>query len=171
MLSSKKDFEELKAWVEPEVVDRIKNKLHLSNEDASQLFEDLKLFLLISSSKDGVVYKKYRPSVAIDDAWHEFILFTKKYREFCMSVLGVFVDHTPGSDKNSIQGNSLLSEVKKYSEKPSKFWFASKADCVSCWGEPHPDDADCSNDKACSSEILLMPTTSFEKPNLFSKLN
>lgn len=161
MLVKKENLNALKAWLEPEVVNRIKEKLRLSNEDANQLFEDLKLFLFIASSNDGVAYKKYRPSIAIDDAWHEFLLFTKNYRDFCIKVLGVFVDHTPGFDKNWIEGDSLITEVRKYSEKPSKFWFASKADCVSCWGSEHPDDADCSNDY--SKDVILMPTTSVVK--------
>lgn len=35
------------------------------------------------------------PSQVVDDAWHEFILFTKKYETFCQQGLGRFLHHTP----------------------------------------------------------------------------
>lgn len=35
------------------------------------------------------------PSKVVDTAWHEFILFTKKYQMFCQSSLGRFLHHTP----------------------------------------------------------------------------
>lgn len=35
------------------------------------------------------------PSQAVDDLWHEFILYTKAYREYCGKAFGRFFDHTP----------------------------------------------------------------------------
>jgi hypothetical protein len=35
------------------------------------------------------------PSQAVDDAWHEFILFTRQYQRFCASSFGRFLHHTP----------------------------------------------------------------------------
>jgi hypothetical protein len=35
------------------------------------------------------------PSQAVDDAWHEFILFTLIYERFCGKALGRFLHHTP----------------------------------------------------------------------------
>lgn len=35
------------------------------------------------------------PSQAVDDAWHEFILFTRQYQQFCQRGLGRFLHHTP----------------------------------------------------------------------------
>lgn len=35
------------------------------------------------------------PSQAVDDAWHEFILFTRHYRQFCQRAFGRFLHHTP----------------------------------------------------------------------------
>ncbi len=35
------------------------------------------------------------PSQVVDDAWHEFILFTRKYNHFCKKALGRFLHHTP----------------------------------------------------------------------------
>lgn len=35
------------------------------------------------------------PSQAVDLAWHEFILYTRQYRDFCQGGLGRFLHHTP----------------------------------------------------------------------------
>ncbi len=35
------------------------------------------------------------PSQAVDDMWHEFILFTREYKLFCEKGLGRFIHHTP----------------------------------------------------------------------------
>jgi hypothetical protein len=35
------------------------------------------------------------PSQAVDDAWHEFILFTRNYQAFCRQALGRFLHHVP----------------------------------------------------------------------------
>ena len=35
------------------------------------------------------------PSQAADDAWHEFILFTRQYDSFCSRAFGRFLHHTP----------------------------------------------------------------------------
>ena len=35
------------------------------------------------------------PSQAVDDLWHEFILYTREYKEFCRRAFGGFLHHTP----------------------------------------------------------------------------
>lgn len=34
-------------------------------------------------------------SQAVDTAWHEFILFTRHYEDFCRHAVGRFIHHTP----------------------------------------------------------------------------
>jgi len=41
------------------------------------------------------------PSQAVDDAWHEFILSTRRYQRFCAKALGRFVHHTPAEAMRS----------------------------------------------------------------------
>lgn len=35
------------------------------------------------------------PSQVVDDAWHEFILFTRAYQTYCQKALGRFLHHVP----------------------------------------------------------------------------
>lgn len=43
------------------------------------------------------------PSQVVDDLWHEFILYTRHYKDFCRKAFGGFLHHTPavvlGSDR------------------------------------------------------------------------
>ena len=52
------------------------------------------------------------PSQVADDLWHEFILYTRHYQEFCTKAFGSFMHHTPavvlGADK---QNNAGLRRV------------------------------------------------------------
>ncbi|KAA3655624.1 MAG: hypothetical protein DWQ11_00105 [Proteobacteria bacterium] len=41
------------------------------------------------------------PSQAVDDAWHEFILFTRNYQAFCRHGLGRFLHHVPAEAMSS----------------------------------------------------------------------
>ena len=41
------------------------------------------------------------PSQAVDDAWHEFILFTRQYEKFCRHGFGRFLHHTPAEAMRS----------------------------------------------------------------------
>jgi hypothetical protein len=35
------------------------------------------------------------PSQVVDDLWHEFILYTRAYKDFCDQAFGAFLHHTP----------------------------------------------------------------------------
>ena len=37
------------------------------------------------------------PSQVVDDLWHEFILYTKNYDDFCRKAFGRFMHHTPAA--------------------------------------------------------------------------
>lgn len=58
------------------------------------------------------------PSQVTDDLWHEFILYTRNYHEFCRRAFGRFMHHTPavvlGRDR---QNNSGLRRA---------WWFSCK---------------------------------------------
>ena len=74
-----------------EVVRRFAYKRQLGVNDAQQLFQELETFLDHASTCVAT------PSSRIDDAWHEFILHTKDYGEFCRDRYGRLVHHVPTS--------------------------------------------------------------------------
>jgi len=114
-------FAHVMAWQSPSVVARIARNCNLSAADADRLFMEVKMFLLRSATAGHPI----RPSKEVDAGWHEFLMFTREYRTFCQDVLGTYVDHCPDHAPESLR---------------------AEADCVSCWGQEHPDDqGDCSS--------------------------
>lgn len=52
------------------------------------------------------------PSQAVDDLWHEFILHTRHYEQFCRQAFGGFLHHTPAAVLSADQrGNAGLRRV------------------------------------------------------------
>lgn len=49
----------------------------------------------------GRQYMVSMPSQAVDDAWHEFLLFTRNYDSFCQRALGRFLHHVPAEAMQS----------------------------------------------------------------------
>lgn len=46
------------------------------------------------------------PSQAVDELWHDFILYTKAYDEFCRKAFGCFLHHTPAAVLSEGQKNT-----------------------------------------------------------------
>ena len=80
------------------------------------------------------------PSKIIDDAWHEFILCTKSYWEFCEQTFGRMIHHHPGgsNEKNRDQYRQTLQLYREHFGEPdTRFWGRealkfNKADCGAC---------------------------------------
>lgn len=66
---------------------------HLSAEQVDLVTGELRSFFRAANAAQGRMVSM--PSQAVDVAWHEFILFTRGYRQFCARGLGRFLDHTP----------------------------------------------------------------------------
>lgn len=48
------------------------------------------------------------PSAAVDEAWHEFILFTRDYDAFCRQALGRFLHHTPNAGLSAERAGATI---------------------------------------------------------------
>ena len=82
---------------------KVKQKYpHLSDEQLSLVFDGLRdYFYICNQAKRRMVAM---PSQVVDVAWHEFILFTRLYEEFCKKSQGRFLHHTPTEAMNSPTG-------------------------------------------------------------------
>lgn len=74
------------------VVRRLMSEHGFSREEAEQLFLDTLKFMALAVAQN----KRLSPSGPIDLGWHNFILHTRDYAEFCKSFLGRFLHHEPG---------------------------------------------------------------------------
>jgi hypothetical protein len=86
---------------------------------------EIKRFLALSVINSST---KYVMSGPMDELWHSFILFTKKYHDFCYLVAGHYIHHAPSipSDKPNDFGGymQLLQDYKVLfgEEPPTQYW-------------------------------------------------
>lgn len=66
---------------------------HLSDENITLVFDTLREYFFMTHRAGKTMVAM--PSQVVDVAWHEFILFTRSYKEFCDRGLGRFLHHTP----------------------------------------------------------------------------
>ena len=78
--------------------ERITNKIvekypHLSPPQAALAIDGLREYFHVCNVAGNRMVSM--PSQVVDVAWHEFILFTRQYQNFCRAALGRFLHHTP----------------------------------------------------------------------------
>ena len=85
----------IEAYVFPQqIAKRLHEKYpHLSDEQVSQVMDTLKKFFTFFIRREIEIVSI--PSQVVDEAWHEFILSTRQYEEFCQNAFGRFLHHTP----------------------------------------------------------------------------
>src|SRR5688572_4231580 len=130
--------------------DKLQRKLGWTPRLARHAIEEYKKFLYLGVVADFEV----TPSKIIDQVWHEHLLFTKAYREFCRDVLGRPFEHFPElvatDDQTSVfldqyQRTLDLYEVEFDVEPPADIWSTAKFDqgiarrrrALRKKGEPH----------------------------------
>ena len=118
------DLETVLQYENPDVVDRISFELDLPHDKASDLFEDLKKYLWMASRSEGPTI----PAPQIDKAWHEFLMFTQDYQQFCGQMFGsgTFLHHVPHKGKNDIGEEAVYPTIDMvlatFKAKPSPNW-------------------------------------------------
>lgn len=70
------------------------------------------------------------PSPTVDDAWHELVLCTRLYAEFCHEHFGRFIHHDPGGseDDNRRQFRETLRRYALRFDAPDPEYWGSLAD-------------------------------------------
>lgn len=92
----------------------------LSIKDCQLVAHGLRQFFL-AHLKSGRRFVSM-PSQVVDDLWHEFILYTKNYDQFCRQAFGRFLHHTPAVVLGRAQqGNAGLRRC---------WWYACKEENI-----------------------------------------
>jgi len=111
--------------------DKLSRKLHFSRAFALRAIEEYKRFVYLGKVSDvGVT-----PSKVIDQVWHEHLLFSRAYRQFCREVLRGDFDHNPErvpvKDETGIFQTQYVETLALYgkefnSEPPADIWSVPK---------------------------------------------
>lgn len=103
------------------LIPRVAKEHGYSKNDAANLVKEAKRMLYLSIISDQAV----SPSLQVDDAWHEMLMFTRFYQEFA-DFIGGFIHHdpTPGPP----DGGRLYEKTKQnyevfFKERPNpRYW-------------------------------------------------
>lgn len=91
---------------------------------AKELELETKRFMYLAAVCPGL---NLAPTKPIDDYWHQFILFTDVYEDFCQKHTGYFVHHNPlaGPDHKSLfeQTQRLVKQVFGDAFKGLTWWM------------------------------------------------
>ena len=74
--------------------------------EAEALFVEVKRHLLLALTLEDRALPVF--STRVDEAWHQFILFTREYHDFCKRFAGRYLHHSPRESTGSGQGKSPL---------------------------------------------------------------
>lgn len=99
-----------------EKIDPICNMYDITHDD---LTNELVRFLdMVGNST-----KTLSPSHIVDLAWHELILFTRFYHQFCNTHYQRFIHHTPSKTENPhVFLNTIQLYVKQYGQPHPIIW-------------------------------------------------
>jgi hypothetical protein len=98
-----------------------------SEAEAALLFQEVKKYLALGELHRGTRLPMF--STRIDEAWHQFVLFTSAYAEFCARFLGRFVHHIPAEFPESPDASAM--PVMSFDEFRSAYEHSFGTFCTS----------------------------------------
>ena len=109
---------DLDAYKFPEVIYyKLKKHYEHEREEAELLVREAKRYVYLAHVNDYPVV----PSEEIDHAWHEMILITKSYHDFCNTLCGEYVHHVPSSPEELASESYGESIWEKYRETQKRY--------------------------------------------------
>jgi hypothetical protein len=72
----------------------VKEQIVASAREAEELFTELLRYLVLGRMYPHKYW--YMASRLVDEAWHQFVLFTRQYMAFCQRYFGQYLHHQPG---------------------------------------------------------------------------
>ncbi|WP_196886384.1 glycine-rich domain-containing protein [Aureivirga sp. CE67] len=121
----------------PALVSKLEKVPFEEKIDVKELFVEVLKFLFLVGKNNQTL----TPSLNVDLAWHEFILFTRTYHQFCDNHFGRYIHHQP--EENIAKNNSNFQKTIKlyiitFGEPKKEFWGCyahsewESAQCGSC---------------------------------------
>ena len=101
---------------------KLARALFCGSDEVQSALEEVIKFLIVAASRSE---QPATPSARVDLAWHEFILFTRTYQQFCDENFGKLIHHEPSDNhqENARQyAATLLSYQSLFGEPPQDFW-------------------------------------------------
>jgi hypothetical protein len=114
----------------PYLIEKLVNDHVCDNEDeARALFREVKRYLFLNRADQSKLWEMH--SLRVDEVWHQFILFTRQYADFCTRYYGAYSPHSPSNAPVSAKNSARQKQVATFKE------FHAYYEKV--FGEPLPD--------------------------------
>ena len=95
------------AYQHPDLIERLVQKLEIPKEEAEKAFLGMKQYLYLAGTRGGGLSPQ---SEAVDEAWHNFMLFSLDYQKFCFTHFGRFIHHQPFNSTRRAEDNGQGSQ-------------------------------------------------------------
>ncbi|WP_437736860.1 glycine-rich domain-containing protein [Sorangium sp. So ce1335] len=125
---------DLFAYRAPFVIDKLlMNKTVATEREAEALFRELARYLWLVESDRTRAYPMF--SLRVDEAWHQFVLFTIEYADFCERFFGRFLHHAPGNApaahpvREATWDEFAAAYSALYGEPPPEVWDDAASVC------------------------------------------
>lgn len=105
---------ELIQYRNEDVLSRFTDLFDVTDAEAEDIFTETKKFLFISRLPGVFIPDEL---LIIDEMWHNFILFTKEYQDFCSFYFGKYLHHIPSSKAAKILRQQELASNPEASRK------------------------------------------------------
>ena len=81
----------------PDLLNRFGDKYLLTDDECEEIFRELKLWLYLVGTRtsDTPPLVILSSMEVVDNIWHEFLLYTTDYANFCHTYFGHFIHHEP----------------------------------------------------------------------------
>jgi hypothetical protein len=125
-------LERLAGFEAPYVKERMVEKGVADETQYDTAFTEFKKFVGISALSGKSIGMT---DSLVDEVWHQFILFTKDYAEFCRGSLGRYMHHNPETSMTGGDGNGLKNLVQEYTKMYGDFpevWNLSAEAIAAC---------------------------------------
>nr|CAI43944.1 hypothetical protein [Sorangium cellulosum] len=134
MTATQRRTPDLFAYRAPFVIDKLlMNKTVATREEAEALFRELVRYLWLVEIDRSRAYPMF--SLRVDEAWHQFALFTLEYAEFCRRFFGRFLHHAPsnapaaGARREATWDELVAAYSALYGEPPPAVWSDAASVC------------------------------------------
>lgn len=127
-----------------DVLSRFTDLFEVTEAEAADIFTETKKFLYICRQPGVFIPDEL---LIVDEMWHNFILFTKEYQDFCAFYFGVYLHHIPATkaekSKHREQVATDIDTAKKaFNEKLARFMSVTYdqlgRDTVVKWFQQYP---------------------------------
>jgi hypothetical protein len=124
-------YSEALAFEAPFLIEKlVKDQVVESEDEARALFREVKRYLVMTATDRTVAWAMY--SLRVDHIWHQFILFTRQYIDYCLRHFDRYIQHAPSTsptpeDKEQLRPSTFAMFAERYEElfgePPPDLWY------------------------------------------------